>query len=143
MKAALNFSKTFLLMREKKIIKCDCEDDIPPLEEQFHDIMENFDFKHVQMMMDWDKSRVIYNDDGSHSDYQQWMLWQGGGWANLKVPSILELRKDAERLLKSVIMFAKANRRSKFYMTATGPFKATYRYGIIELECIFTSWSCD
>ena len=62
---------------------------------------------------------------------------------HLKVPTVVELKKDAERLLKSVIRFAKANRRCKFYMTATGPFKASYRYGIIELECIFTSWSCD
>ena len=60
-----------------------------------------------------------------------------------KVPTVAELKKDAENLLKSVIRFAKVNRRCKFYMTATGPFKASYRYGIIELECIFTSWSCD
>ena len=62
---------------------------------------------------------------------------------HLKVPTVAELKKDAERLLKSVIRFAKVNRRCKFYMTATGPFKVSYRYGIIELECIFTSWSCD
>ena len=62
---------------------------------------------------------------------------------HLKVPTVAELKKDAERLLKSAMRFAKANRRCKFYMTATGPFKASYRYGIIELECIFTSWSCD
>ena len=62
---------------------------------------------------------------------------------HFKVPTVAELKKDAERLLKSAMRFAKANRRCKFYMTATGPFKASYRYGIIELECIFTSWSCD
>lgn len=131
-------------MREKRIIECNCNDDVPPLAEQFQDIMNNFDFKHVRMMMEWDKSRVIYDDDGNHMDYEQWKTLQGSYEDyNLKVPTILELRKDAERLLQSVMRFAKANPRSRFYMTATGPFKATYRYGVIELECIFTSWSCD
>lgn len=131
-------------MRKKVIYKCDCENDIPPIEEQFNDIMENFDFKHVQMMMNWDKSRVIYDDDGNHTDYEQWKTIQGN-YENytLKVPTILELQKDAERLLKSAIKFQKANPRCRFYITATGPFKVTCRYGILELECVFTSWSCD
>ena len=131
---------------EKRIIKCNCEDDIPPLEEQIRDIMDNFDFKHVQMMMNWEKSRVIYDDDGNHTDYEQWKTLPGNyGDYILKVPTILELRKDAEILLKSAMRFAKVNRRCRFYMitTGTGPFKVTYRYGILELECIFTSWSCD
>jgi hypothetical protein len=133
------------MARTKKIIKCNCEDDdIPSLEEQFQDIMDNFDFKHVQMMMNWEKSRVIYDDDGNHTDYEQWRTLQGS-YENyiLRVPTILELRKDAERLLKSAMTFQKANPRNRFYMTATGPFKVTYRYGVLELECIFTSWSCD
>lgn len=143
MKTALNFCKNFKIMRKKVIYKCDC-DDIPSIEEQFNDIMENFDFKHVQMMMNWDKARVIYDDDGNHTDYEQWKTLQGN-YENytLKVPTILELRKDAERLLKSAIRFQKANPRNRFYMTATGPFKVTCRYGILELECIFASWSCD
>ena len=144
MKTALNFCKNFKIMRKKVIYKCDCEGDIPPIEEQFNDIMENFDFKHVHMMMNWDKARVIYDDDGNHTDYEQWKTLQGN-YENytLRVPTILELRKDAERLLKSAIKFQKANPRNRFYMTATGPFKVTCRYGILELECIFASWSCD
>jgi hypothetical protein len=130
-------------MRKKRVIECNCND-IPPLAEQFQDIMNNFDFKHVQMMMNWDKARVIYDDDGNHMDYEQWKTLQGS-YENytLRVPTILELRKDAERLLQSAMRFAKANPRSRFYMTATGPFKVTYRYGILELECIFENWSCD
>lgn len=131
-------------MREKKIIDCSCKDDFPSIEKQFNDIMENFDFKHVQIMMNWDKARVVYDDDGNHTDYEQWKTLQGN-YENytLKVPTILELRKDAEKLLKSAIKFQKANPRNRFYMTATGPFKVTYRYGILELECVFTSWSYD
>lgn len=139
-------------MRKKVIYKCDCED--PPIEEQFKDIMENFDFEHVCMMMNWDKSRVIYDGEGNHMDYQQWKVFHKPEKSiesveelfnpeNLRAPTIEELKKDAEQLLKSAIRFHKANPRCRFYMTATGPFKVTCRYGILELECIFTSWSCD
>lgn len=142
MKAALNFCKNFKIMKKRVIYKCNCDN--PSIEEQFNYIMKNFDFKHVQMMMNWDKARVIYDDDGNHTDYEQWKTLQGN-YENftLKVPTILELRKDAEKLLKSAMAFQKANPRNRFYMTATGPFKVTCRYGILELECIFTSWSCD
>ena len=141
------------MARTKRIIKCNCEDDIPSLEEQFQDIMDNFDFYHVQMMMNWEYARADYDDEGNPISFHKWKtlnISEEGIDMNdlfnpdhLKVPTVAELKKDAERLLKSVIRFAKVNRRCKFYMTATGPFKVSYRYGIIELECIFTSWSCD
>ena len=141
------------MARTKKIIKCNCDDDIPSLEEQFQDIMDNFDFKHVNMMMNWEYARADYNDEGECVGFHKWQTFHKPKEdfdvvdifdpANLRVPTVAELKKDAENLLKSVIRFAKVNRRCKFYMTATGPFKASYRYGIIELECIFTSWSCD
>lgn len=139
------------MARTKKIIKCDCDDDIPSLEEQFQDIMDNFDFYHVQMMMNWEYARVNYDDEGNPISFHRWETLdipeEGININDLfnhsKVPTVAELKKDAERLLKSAMRFAKANRRCNFYITATGPFKVTYRYGIIELECIFTSWSCD
>ena len=141
------------MARTKKIIKCDCDDDIPSLEEQFQDIMDNFDFKHVNMMMNWEHARADYNDEGECVGFHKWQTFHKPKEdfdvadifdpANLRVPTVAELKKDAERLLKSAMRFAKANRRCKFYMTATGPFKVTYRYGVLELECIFTSWSCD
>lgn len=141
------------MARTKKIIECNCDDDIPSLEEQFQDIMDNFDFKHVNMMMNWEYARADYNDEGECVGFHKWQTFHKPKEdfdvadifdpANLRVPTVAELRKDAENLLKSAMRFAKANRRCKFYMTATGPFKVTYRYGIIELECIFTSWSCD
>ena len=139
---------------EKRIVKCNCEDgDIPSLEEQFQDIMDNFDFKHVNIMMNWEYARADYNDKGECVSFHKWETLnipeEGIDMNDLfnpnhfKVPTVTELKKDAADLLKSAMRFAKTNRRCKFYMTATGPFKVTYRYGIIELECIFTSWSCD
>ena len=140
----LSLNKFITMARTKRIIKCNCDDDIPSLEEQFQDIMDNFDFKHVQMMMNWEYARVVYDDDGNHTDYEQWktVQWDYVDYP-LSVPTILELKKSAERLLKSAMEFQKKNHRNRFYMTAPGPFKVTYRYGIIELECVFTSWSCD
>ena len=141
------------MARTKKIIKCNCDDDIPSLEEQFQDIIDNFDFKHVNMMMNWEYARADYNDEGECVGFHKWQTFHKPKEdfdvvdifdpANLRVPTVDELKKSAENLLKSAMRFAKTNRRCKFYMTATGPFKVTYRYGIIELECIFTSWSCD
>ena len=141
------------MARTKRIIECNCDDDIPSLEEQFQDIMNNFDFKHVNMMMNWEYARADYNDEGECVGFHKWQTFHKPKEDfdiadifdpdNLRVPTVAELKKNAENLLKSVIRFAKVNRRCKFYMTATGPFKASYRYGIIELECIFTSWSCD
>ena len=141
------------MARTKRIIKCDCEDDIPSLEEQFQDIMDNFDFKHVNMMMNWEYARADYNDEGECVGFHKWQTFHKPKEdfdvadifdpANLRVPTVAELKKDAENLLKSAMRFAKANRRCRFYMTATGPFKVTYRYGVLELECVFTSWSCD
>ena len=149
----LSLNKFITMARIKRIIKCNCDDDIPSLEEQFQDIMDNFDFYHVQMMMNWEYARADYNDEGEPISFHKWKtlnIPEEGISMNdlfnpdhLKVPTVSELKKDAERLLKSAMRFAKANRRCRFYMTATGPFKASYRYGIIELECIFTSWSCD
>jgi hypothetical protein len=105
------------------------------------------------MMMNWEYARVDYNDEGEPISFHKWKtlnISEEGIDMNdlfnpdhLKVPTVAELKKDAERLLKSAMRFAKANRRCRFYMTATGPFKVTYRYGVLELECIFTSWSCD
>ena len=105
-------------------------------------------------MMSWDKSRVDYDDEGNHVDYHQWTTFRKPedstgsieelfNPVNHRIPTIGELKKDAEKLLKSAIRFHKANPRCRFYMTATGPFKVTCRYGILELECVFTSWSCD
>lgn len=111
------------------------------LQEQLEEIMQYFDFEHVLQMMHWGMARVDYDDYGNHIDYHKWkMLLEDG---RFDVPSLKDLRNDAEKLLKEVIDFAKKNPKSKFHTTGTGPFRATYRYGIIELDCIFENWSCD
>ena len=112
----------------------------PSLQKQYEEIMEYFDFLHVQQMMHWEKALVTYDDDGNHQNYHQWMMWIGN---ELKIPSIEELRAIASKLLKSTIRFAELNPKSEFYMEGTGPFRAMYRYGALELLCDFKSWSND
>jgi hypothetical protein len=116
---------------------------LPSLEWQFDNIMENFDFKHVHMMMCWDKARVDYDDEGNHTGYHQWKMYNPVSKGFYEVPSIIDLKTIASKMLKEVIRFSKNNSKSKFYCTGTGPFKAIYRYGILELECVFENWSYD
>lgn len=135
------------MTRKKKTVKCNCDPDTPSLREQYEDIMNNFDFKHVQMMMSWDKARVEYDLDGNHIDYNQWKTFHPSNdifsLHRMCVPTEQELREQASEYLLKLIEYIEKHPREKYHYTATGPFKYTYRYGIIELECIFHSWSCD
>lgn len=138
------------MTRKKKTIKCNCDPDIPSLREQYVDIMNNFDFKHVQMMMSWDKARVEYDLEGNHINYKPWEIYHHDAKfcsifepKFMYVPSEQELREQASKHLLNLIEYIEKHPREKYHYTATGPFKYTYRYGIIELECIFHSWSCD
>jgi hypothetical protein len=115
-------------------------EDYLSLEKQYQNIMDCFDFLHVQQMMNWEKARVNYDDYLNHMSYSQWKIYINGAF---KIPSIEELRHEASKLLKSAIDFAKRNPKTDFYSTGTGPFKVIYRYGILELSCDFESWSCD
>ena len=128
------------MVKVKNVTKCSCEDDVPSLQEQFKGIMENFDFLHVQQMMNWEKARVDYDDNLKHTSYHQWKVMIG---KDLKIPTVEELRQMAHKQLKSAIAFAERNPRNKFYMTGSGPFMVMFRYGVLELICNFESWSCD
>lgn len=128
------------MVKTKNVTKCSCEDDIPSLQEQLEGIMKNFDFLHVQQMMNWEKALVDHDDDGNHTDYHQWRVMLE---KDFKIPTVEELKQMAYRHLKSAIAFAERNPRNKFYMTGSGPFMVMFRYGILQLVCDFESWSCD
>lgn len=137
------------MSRKKKTVKCNCDPDIPSLKEQYEDIMNNFDFKHVQMMMSWDKARVEYDFNGNHIGYKQWEMYhkevkyKDFNYKFMYVPTELELRLQASEYLLKLIEYVEKHPRQRYYCTATGPFKYIYRWGIIELECVFHNWSCD
>lgn len=125
----------------RKKVSCNCDWDIPSIEDQFEDIMKNFDFIHVQLMMNWNGARVNYGDEGNIASTHKWEMLNPKS-KEYKVPSVEELKELAEDLLKDVINYVNKQHRVSYYQIATGPFKVTYHYKILTLECIFESWDC-
>jgi hypothetical protein len=101
--------------------------------------MKNFDFFHVQIMMNWNWSRIDYNDEGIIMGSHKWEILNHES-KEYKVPSVEELKKLAEGLLKDVINHVNKQHRVSYYQIATGPFKITYHYKVLTLECIFENW---
>lgn len=125
----------------RKKVSCNCDWDIPSIEDQFEDIMKNFDFIHVQLMMNWNGAIVNYDDKGNITSSHKWEMLNPKS-KEYKVPSVEELKGLAEDLLKDVINYVNKQHRVSYYQIATGPFKVTYHYKILTLECIFESWDC-
>lgn len=123
-----------------KVKRTNNYDDSPPLNIQYENIMKNFDFDRVHEFMNWEKSKRDYDDEGNCIDKSSWKMFVAPNM--YKIPDIGELRKCASRLLKNV-MNMKENNKAPVISIATGPFKAIYRYGILELDCIIESWSDD
>lgn len=112
---------------------------LPSLVDQYAEIMEEFNFKRVAEFMAWPESSWSYNDDGSY-EKSQWMVVDRkveDKWS-FKVPTEHDLRLMASKLLRDVMEM-----KNDLAWIASGPFKATKRYGILELECIIERWSYD
>lgn len=125
----------------RKKVNCNCDWDIPSIEDQFEDIMKNFDFIHVQLMMNWNWARVNYDDEGNITSSYKWEILNPKS-KEYKVPSVKELKGLAKDLLKDVINYVNKQHRVSYYQIATGPFKVTYHCKILTLECIFENWGC-
>ena len=121
-------------MVKTKIVKTEKEV-IPSLENQYKDIMENFDFHLVYTYMNWARSRRDYDDNGEVIAEHSWKIFINN---EFKVPTIAELKACAESLLKNVI--SQYKKTDNFYSIHSGPFKASIHYGVLELECIIESW---
>lgn len=105
---------------------------------QYEHIMKYFDFDKVNEYMRWDYSHREYDDSGQCIKKSPWFIYsEKGGFV---IPTVEELKDLARQLLTDLIN--RPNKESYMYV-ATGPFKATYRYGILELECVIESWSDD
>lgn len=92
--------------------------------------MENFNFHHVLLMMQWTYAR---EDDGI---YSPWKIYNG---KTLEVPTLQELKDMADRQLQSVIDWVIDSKTSR-YSIRSGPFSTSYESGILFLECVFESW---
>ena len=116
-------------------------EDLPSLNEQLNEIMENFDFNKVVTFMEWNKSYRVYDDYGNCIKEEQWKLSNKRGYV---VPTESELRSLAKSLLEEVIKLYKSNDPdNQFIWVGTGPFKVVCRFGILELMCVIAYWSYD
>ena len=126
-------------MFKKPITKAVRDPEAPSLREQRDNILKNFDFKTLAKVMAL-PCRPIYRDDNCEElvGYEPWRVFTKEGFI---VPDEAELRQSAERLLNQVMV--QSLNGDKYIWMACGPFKVTFRYGILELEAILTSWSWD
>lgn len=111
---------------------------LPSLVDQYVEIMENFNFKRVAEFMAWNESYWSYNDDGSYEKGPWKVVDRGTDKWTCKVPTEHDLRLMASDLLRRVMDY-----KDNVSYIASGPLKATKRYGILELECIIEQWSYD
>lgn len=123
----------------KKQVKKDIEA-IPTLEAQYEEIMKYFDFDKVSEFMHWDKSYREYDDQGRCVGKSQWKMVTPN--KTFEVPSIDTLKQLASRLLSEVIEKYQKTKNDLIYI-GTGPFKASCRYGILELDCVIEHWYYD
>lgn len=106
--------------------------DVPSLENQYRDILDNFDFKTVAMIMSMPCRPVYGNDDYNKIiGYTPWKMWSKQG---MKLYNESELRFMASNMLREVMKQAKEG--DTLYWSACGPFKVIYRFGILELNFV-------
>lgn len=126
-------------MFKKPVHKPVTNEEAPSLREQRDDILKNFDFKTLAKVMAL-PCRPIYKDDNYEElvGYEPWRVYTKEGFI---VPDESELRQSAEILLNQVMV--KSLKGDKYVFIACGPFKVTFRYGILELDAVLSSWSWD
>lgn len=112
--------------------------DIPSLSEQKKEIMQNFNFELVEMIMRI-PTRSEYDSAGELMGvYRPWKMWCD----TFKNPTVVDLKKLADKLLSDVIRNY-LSLKSPFISIRTGPFKVICRYGVLELMFVMEEWHCD
>lgn len=108
------------------------------LENQKMDILSNFRFEQVAMIMASPCLPIYKNEDKPEIiGYEPWKILTEYG---LRVPSVYDLYCCAERLLDDVIKEVHKNPKSNYQGIASGPFKVTYLYGNLTLDFVVESW---
>lgn len=111
-------------------------ENIPSLKEQKEDILQNFNFDDVAMIMSMPCKR--YNDNDKYPTYSTWRMYHPKlGYIQYSGSQLKEL---ADSLLSQVIS-TYINTGHDLIYVSTGPFRAEYRYGILELMFIMDSYS--
>lgn len=108
------------------------------LEDQKMDILSNFRFEQVAMIMASPCLPIYKNEDKPEIiGYEPWKILTE---YELRVPSVYDLYCYAERLLDNVIKEVHKNPKSNYQGIASGPFKVTYLYGNLTLDFVVESW---
>lgn len=110
------------------------------LEDQKRDILSNFRFEQVAMIMASPCLPIYENEEEDKPEiigYEPWKILTKYG---LRVPNIYDLYRCAEGLLDDVIKEVYKDPKSNYQSIATGPFKVTYLYGNLTLDFVMESW---
>ena len=110
------------------------------LEDQKMDILSNFCFEQVAMIMSSPCLPIYKNEEDDRPEiigYEPWKILTKYG---LRVPNIYDLYCCAEGLLNEVIKEVHKDPRSNYQGIASGPFKVTYLNGNLTLDFVVESW---
>ena len=99
------------------------------LEDQKMDILSNFRFEQVAMIMASPCLPIYKNEEEDKPEIIGYEPWKILTEHELRVPSVYDLYCCAERLLNDVIKEVHKNPKSNYQGIASGPFKVTYLYG--------------
>lgn len=108
------------------------------LEDQKKDILSNFRFEQVAMIMATPCMPIYENEEEPEIiGYKPWKILTKFG---IKVPGIYDLFRCADKLLDDVIKEVYKDPKSNYQSIAAGPFKVTYLYGNLTLDFVVESW---
>lgn len=107
------------------------------LQEQAWEIMNNFDFKYLQLFMSSSIARPVYEDTGEFLKTESWKILTKNGF---KVPTVEELKDSALNLINELI---KKHSKENYYSISTGPFKVSIIGERLYLETILIDWYYD
>lgn len=109
------------------------------LREQKQEILENFCFEQVAMIMSMPCMPVMGDYYTGIIGYKPWNILIDKDY---KIPKVSDLRNLASHLLDDIINKVESFKED-YYSIYTGPFKVIYRYGFLELDFIVESWDTE
>ena len=112
---------------------------IKSLKEQKQEILENFCFEQVAMIMSMPCVPVMDDYDIDIIGYKPWDMLIDEDY---KIPKVSDLRNIASHLLDDIIDKVESSKED-YYAIHTGPFKVTYNHGFLELCFVVESWSAE
>lgn len=110
------------------------------LEDQKRDILSNFRFEQVAMIMASPCLPIYKNEEEDKPEIIGHEPWKILTEHELRVPNVYDLYCCAEGLLDDVIKEVHKNPKSNYQGIASGPFKVTYLYGNLTLDFVVESW---